>query len=360
MNGVRIPLLERKPSISFRGTEEFEEFGCKVRHNNPKTPDLVEPEIRLVRKFFDNGELVLPDGAKVKVWGFEDPESDERRPFPSALIRVPRGKIVHITIQAAKNTHTIHHHGIEPTPHNDGVGHTSFEVSGSYAYQWQASQSGTYLYHCHKNTTLHFAMGMLGLLIVDPPRPDGESGPQAPYPRGGPGFVQREDAAVPYHVEALWVGREIDPAWHSLGHDAGLCGGQDVGLNRFNPRYFLISGVPQPKQGVITDPRVAIRAKVGETILLRYANAGFSEHVLEIGGLDAEIIASDGRPFAAPYSRPFTIKAGKRFNFGITAAERYEMLLKPDSPGVYPVTVRFRHWIRNDLIGVAKTTITVT
>ncbi|MBI2850787.1 MAG: carboxypeptidase regulatory-like domain-containing protein [Chloroflexi bacterium] len=89
--------------------------------------------------------------------------------FPGATIRVPRGVWFHgETLGHGPPPHTIHWHGIEPTPINDGVGHCSMEV-GHYTYQWQPNFIGFYFCHCHRNTVQHFEFGLYQALLIDPP-----------------------------------------------------------------------------------------------------------------------------------------------------------------------------------------------
>jgi FtsP/CotA-like multicopper oxidase with cupredoxin domain len=346
---MAFPVILRDPILN---QAEFEAFGCNVVSQNPSTPDPVVPDVSFVRDMDVSFDLMLADGSHVTMWVFTDPVVGAA--FPSPPIRVREGQIVHTTLHASKGSHTIHHHAIEPTPFNDGVGHTSFEVTGSYTYQWFASQAGTYFYHCHKNTVLHFEMGMYGLLIVDPPQ--------------GPGFVRRANAVIPYDVEAFWVADEIDPFWHSFNHNAGLqCpNGQDSGLNYFNPTAFLISGAPSAGT-TITDPRVAINARVGQTILLRVGSAGYTVQRYTINGLDAEVIEIDGRPLGqsphSPYSRPFTIPAGTSFE--LTSAQRWTLLIKPTVAGNFPATIQFSDWIKGNIRGsspyhTARTVINVS
>ena len=165
------------------------------------------------------------------MWQFEDPDapSGARASFPGPLIRIPRGAVVHAECSVKPNTHTIHWHGIEPTPMNDGVGHTSFEFSSNFVYQFQPNTAGTYFYHCHKNTVLHVEMGLYGGLIIDPPNPNGPGAAAAALSHRRPWFCFGQGPhhrgfnptafTIPYHVEAVWVPDEFDSHWHVLNHN---------------------------------------------------------------------------------------------------------------------------------------------
>lgn len=331
------------------GEQTYDTFGCNVWHENPETPDLVRPDVRITRQVYSSAKVTMPDGRDVRFWGFLDPDAsgpDGDKPFPSPLIRVRQGQIVHTTIKAGKNTHTIHHHGMDPTPFNDGVGHLSFEVSGNYTYQWRPTNAGTYFYHCHKNTVLHFELGMYGPLIVDPPE-----GPGTLF-SGGPR----------YDVEAIWVADDVDPVWHEYNHDAGLCG-EDVALDRFVPRYFLISGVPAPR--TLTDRRVMVRARPGQKVLIRLINGSYS--VLRASfGVDATIVGVDGRGLGragSPWSRPIPLPRGTSFD--LSSAQRLDILIEaPAAAGTYGARLEFRDWGTGEIHangrGVAESRIVVS
>jgi hypothetical protein len=225
--------------------------------------------------------------------------------YPGGTIRVPRGVIFHSETDTSQPPHTIHWHGIEPTPMNDGVGHCSMEIGG-YFYQWQPNFIGTYFYHCHRNTVQHFEWGLFGMILVEPPNAysndpinPGE-GPRNPlgYPRrtaanleafpqfpgfvggdpifgvAGPGDIGVGDPhafTVPYDVEALWVLDDRDSVWSDLAPDrrAFYPGGANTNdghlpllgavlqpgvddqfphgfFHDFNADYWFITGVPVP------------------------------------------------------------------------------------------------------------------
>ena len=306
---------------------------CYVYPDAPATPGLVTPDVTFDRRVYMNGSVTMDDGNSVTVWGFLDGMSMERQ-FPSPAMRVTEGQIVHTVFTNAGMMwlHTIHHHGIEPSTENDGVGHYSFDVDGTYTYQWKAAHAGTYFYHCHTNTVLHAEMGMYGALIIDPPE-----GPGTLY-AGGP----------TYDIEAVWACDEFDSSWHSLPWDAGTCGA-DVGLNDLNPDYFLITGV-DGAQSALTDPRVAVEMNRGQTLLVRYINAGYLPQRITFGGLTATVHGSDGRPFPQPVQVT---------SLETHSAERYDCIFQPDRAGTYEVTVEYLDWVGGRVLGTARTRIVV-
>lgn len=309
---------------------------CWVYPGAPATPGLVTPNVTFNRGVYMGGSVAMDDGRSVTVWGFTDGGMGGMMggPFPSSPIRVRQGQIVHtrFTNQGMMWLHTIHHHGIEPSDMNDGVGHTSFDVNGTYTYQWRASQAGTYFYHCHTNTVLHAEMGMYGVLIVDP-----TDGSKRPFNNG-----------PVYDVEAIWAADEFDSRWHSLSWDAGTCGG-DVGLHNLRPDYFIISGVDGARSA-LTDPRVAVTMNRGQTLLVRYINAGYLPQRINFGSLKPNIVASDGRPL------PSAVAVS---SLRATSAERYDFVIKIDTAGTYEVRIEFLHWVKNTVIGTARTRINV-
>ena len=323
----------------------YETYGCKVLAANIETPDKLKPDVVFNIKGVDGRTLNTPDRKKIDCWTFSDPTKSREEPtYLGPTIRVKQGQIVHTILSTSKGPHTIHHHGIEPTTANDGVGHVSFEVSGQYTYQWQPQHAGTFFYHCHRNTVFHFEMGMMGLLIVDPPE--------------GPGKLFQNGPA--YDVEKFWVLDDMDPRWHEIGsHDAGMCG-QDVGFNRFEPKYFLMSGVFNNR--TMTDPRTVVTAPLGRKILIRLLNASYS--VLRVTlPVDAICVGLDGHGLGMePWTQPYVIPANTPFE--LCTAQRFDLILAPQKRGTFTARMEFLHWVTGEIqnkgAGVVQTRIIVT
>lgn len=361
------------------------------------TPDAVAADARFERQGMRVRTVNVPNlGPAVEVWSF-DADMNNNIPvsiqgWPAPTIRVREGQVVHTNTSTSTGPHTVHHHGIEPTAMNDGVGHLTFEISNEYTYQWQAAEAGTYFYHCHRNTTLHFEMGMYGLLIVDPDVTG------APFNDGGAGKCHVGNAITDYAAEALWVADDFDIRWHGIDrdgngteitdHNAGLqentvdANGfptfvsindpDNPHLHDFRPDVFLVTGLPAPYGAdnavIATAPGTAITPRItrGQKLLVRTLNASYCTTRWKFPTqLPGQVIAADGRTFGREpfgrYSSPFSLDSiGHQFEF--TTARRWDVLL--DIPlsvpaGSYFVDIEFYHWITNERIRTVRTQIVV-
>lgn len=336
------------------------------------TPDRVAAHRFSERSGLHGIPLDVPGGAPVTMWSLRDDVSGVGS-WPAPTIRVREGQIVHSRMGSRNGPHTIHHHGIEPTPANDGVGHLTFEVgAGQYDYQWLAGEAGTYFYHCHRNTVLHFERGMYGLLIVDP------AVPGAPFADGGPGVTYVGNDLVPYDAEALWVADDVDLRWHLLDVADGL-GDPDQDarsgfmriddprnprLHDFRPTVFVVTGVaasvnlPDPAPIVAAaGTAVTPRVRRGQRLLVRTLDAAYCQTRWTFPAeLPGTVTAADGRthgrePFGR-YSRPRSL-ASMGHRFELSTARRHDVLLEippTAAPGNYEVRVGFHHWITEALL----------
>ncbi|GFO68816.1 hypothetical protein GMLC_23950 [Geomonas limicola] len=274
--------------------------------NPPATPHTVQ------RDLLHGLKMPTWDGKKqlfFMTFADNDNPAAKNGTFPGPTLRIPRGVIFHAETSAkGPPPHTIHWHGIEPTPMNDGVGHCSMEL-GQYTYQWQPNFIGFYFYHCHRNTMQHFEFGLYGAMLIEPPDAyfatqvlgadvapighcrDGKRRtaanltdfPQfpgfngnlltAPDPwTGDPALTFATDPhamTVPYDVEALWVLDDRDSVWSDLapnarqtypqhgtkpgfndnfhGHAGGVAQpGDFFAFNDFNADYWFVTGIPVP------------------------------------------------------------------------------------------------------------------
>jgi len=324
----------------------------------PGMPQGIGVVRRMKRKVFTSGKFVMWDGEVVPHWGFEDEHG--QRDFPSSPVRLAGGDLLQAQLKSSKRQHTIHWHGIEPDVDNDGVGHTSFEVTGSYTYQWRAhpASAGSFFYHCHVNTSLHVQMGLFGPLIIYPTGTDLDAPRKKPFPDAPDDWT--------YDGETFWAAYAADPAWHKLNHAAGQCG-EDVGMNNYEPKYFMINKYSQDPDGPPLE-QPAIHMKAGETHYLRVVNAAYFPVQIEFGGgLNPLIIEADGRPLRDRIDLSGLPGDGKVVGINwndishrMSPAQRYGFLFRAPVAGTYSVELIYRHWITQEVAGVARTTVTVS
>ncbi len=216
------------------------------------------------------------------------------RAFPGSVIEPIEGKACTLTFDnMSPMDHTIHLHGLDVDMPNDGVPQTSFPVGGmqSFTYTFTAPHAGTYMYHCHVDTVLHFIRGMVGTVIVRPP--DGSTNKAWD---GGPTFDE----------EVLWHLSTYDTRWANLS-----ASGPDT--VRMKPDSFLLNGLETKDARKDVYSRVVFGA--GQTAYLRVTNTSYQWARVSMGGNPFQVVASDGRPLAGPYmTRQLELGPGERYD----------------------------------------------
>lgn len=226
--------------------------------------------------------------------------------------------------------HTIHLHGLDVDQANDGVPTTSFEVDAfsSYKYVFRPLHAGTFHYHCHVDTVLHYAKGMFGTIIVRPS--DGSTNRAWD---GGPTFDE----------EVLWNLATTDTSWN----DNLIASGPETA--RFNPDGFVING--GETAAASTDAMTRIAVQRGQKVYLRLVQSSYQWARVSLDGLPFEIVATDGRPMPTPIQAT---------SWELGPGERYDIMFTPTTAGTFRPMVEYLDDFTSRVIGSVKTELEVS
>jgi len=281
------------------------------------------------------GGSAVINGSSVTTWFFAPVGTNQGfmgdRHLPSAHVELIEGQASSILFDnTSPMEHTIHLHGMDVDQANDGVPATSPVVPphGSYNYQFIAPHAGTYHYHCHVDTVLHYAMGMYGTVIVRPPD---ASTTQAWT--GGPTFDE----------EVLWHLSTVDTSWHTGGLQTS-----GTHTARFHPDGFLLNG--KQTTDALLDTFTKVVVGVGQKAYIRVVNAAYQDARVSLGGRPFQVVASDGRPMQTVQTRGTLV---------IGPGERYDLLFTGVKPEAFEAQVDYLDNANRAVLGSVRTKVEV-
>lgn len=245
---------------------------------------------------------ILPDVA-VEAYAYN-------RQVPGPRLQVTEGDRVRINFRnALPESTTVHWHGLIVPNEMDGpakVTQDPVPPGGSYTYEFDVGQSGTYFYHSHDHPDRQQALGLYGALLITPKDASTEVKADLDY------TIQLQE----------WLKRE----W--LTYPAMLMEGA-------LPNYFTINGKAYPS----TD---TVAMKVGQTIKLRFigTNNNFV-HPMHVHGGPFEVVAVDG----------VNLKDTARYQadtVNVGPGQRYDVVWTARKPGKWLVHCHIPHHTANN------------
>ena len=251
------------------GVSHADQIPTATKGNQILDPKLVDG----VKVFEVTASVVqweVAPGEFVEAWAYNGT-------VPGPLLRATEGDKIRILLKNELPEPTvIHVHGPMLPNAMDGVPDVTQPVvqpGQTFAYEFEAKPSGTFLYHTHHNSVMQKSKGLYGVLQID-----------------------AKDAPKTYDREYFQV--------------IGELGG-----------FFVINGKAFPS----TDP---IEAKLGERVRIRLVNLGEMVHPMHSHGFPTKIVGTDG--FTVPEAAQLT-----KDTISIGPGERYDLEFVADNPGAW-------------------------
>jgi FtsP/CotA-like multicopper oxidase with cupredoxin domain len=232
------------------------------------------------------------------------------RQVPGPRLRVTQGDHVRVNVtNRLPDSTTVHWHGLVLPNQFDGpaeITQSPIAPGETYAYEFTADQAGTFFYHSHDHVDRQQALGLYGVLIVDPRTPQNLPAYQHEL------VVQLQE----------WLFRD-GYTFPAMPMEGGM------------PNFFTINGKAYPATETF-------RMKVGERVRVRFvgSSSGFI-HPMHIHGGPFTIVETDGQlvPEAARLEKD-TVNVGP--------GERYDVIWEARRPGKWLLHCHINHHTTNN------------
>lgn len=216
----------------------------------PRMPWVLENGVKVFRITPGVVKREFLPGRVIDCWGFNGQ-------MPGPTIEVNQGDRLRLIVEnQLPEAFSMHWHGIELPMEMDGVPglqQDPIPPGGSYVYEWEAHQHGTFFYHSHM--AMQEMMGMIGLLIIHPKEA------YAPRVDRDFGLIFQEWAILPNN---------------SIPNSLSM---------EFN--WLTING----KAGPDTTPMLV---KQGERVRIRMVNLGMDHHPIHLHGNTFHVTGTEG------------------------------------------------------------------
>jgi FtsP/CotA-like multicopper oxidase with cupredoxin domain len=219
------------------------------------------------------GQVTMPDGVSVPVWGFVQtascgPNLVNGANFQASPLVVNEGDTVTMNVtNALPAGHTLRFEipGIAFNP-----GGTDAAVGATVTRTFTADAPGTYQLQSAGDAGRQEAMGLSGALIV----------------RSNTANQAYDNAGTGYDVEATLVLTAVDPNFNAAP--------DTFTMHDYLATYWLINGKAYPQTAGIT-------AAAGQRVLLRYVNGGFDNTAMLLLGMHEHVVARDAKLLNNPF-----------------------------------------------------------
>ncbi len=255
-----------------------------------QTADTKEPQVEQNVKEFNliamEAQTQIAQRVTLPVWTYGGT-------VPGMEIRVTEGDYVkvHVTNQLDVPI-TIHWHGYPVTSDMDGVpGLTQDAVlpGDSYTYEFKADLPGTYWYHSHQESSKQVDMGLYGALVV---LPKDKLEADEDYTLILDEWAENGEGEMTMSSESSdmqGMGNEMDASSQSNGDkDKKNLELQEEQMMKELYNIYTVNG----KSGDLIEP---LAVKKGDTVRLRFINAGYRSHGIHIPGRNFKVVSLDGQ-----------------------------------------------------------------
>lgn len=169
VRGTQHPARTIEPGEEVTPGEPGQDYNPVITPNGVTLPYKIVDGVKIFHLIAEEVTHEMAPGLKLKLWGFNG------RVHGPTIEAVEGDRIrIYVTNRLPEAT-SIHWHGVILPSGMDGVGGLSqkpIKPGETFMYEYPLVQHGTQMYHAHFDEMTQMALGVMGLFVIHPRRPD--------------------------------------------------------------------------------------------------------------------------------------------------------------------------------------------